>query len=226
MVRGSLAAVLLLLLLVGCQGRPTRSNTVPAELPDLRPVVIDYVDTDGFDAVLEAALVDQAPIIIIQTTHRLPTWEGRLNAWIAAWNRTGRSRSKTVRGQLPLTKLPLDADSLSELRKLVEGLLDRVEAAAERNATWWANERERSRRIGLMKSYNLRFHRDGEGPICIILFHGSYAAYYPQFMRQLMQEPEMPDETWSRTVECSRCERTDQAAGVNRLVKRWKTTGN
>jgi hypothetical protein len=221
MLRGLLASMGLLLLLVGCQGRPTRGTPPGAEsIPDLTPVVIDYVDTDGFDAVLEAALVDQTPVIIIQTTHRLPDWEGRLNAWIAAWNRSDRSRSKTLRGQLPLTKLPLDADSLGELRKLVEGLLDRIETAAERNATWWANERERSRRIALMKPYNLRFHRDGDGPIRLILFHGSYAAYYPHFLRQLMHEPHMPDEPWSRTVECSRCDRADQSEEINQLVRR------
>jgi hypothetical protein len=220
MVRGTLATVLLMLM-VGCQSSTTRPEGPTArEMPDLTPVLIDYIDTEGFDAVLEAALVDQAPVIVIQTTHRVPDWEGRLNAWIAAWNRTARNRSKTMRGQLPLTKLPLDADSLGELRKLAEGLLDRVDAAAERNATWWANERERSRRIGLMKSYNLRFHREGDSPIRLILFHGSYASYYPQFMRQLMREPQMPEETWSRTVECSRCDRADQGEKVNLLVNR------
>jgi hypothetical protein len=222
MMRGTLATVLLVLT-VGCQSSTTRpEGPSTREMPDLTPVVIDYIDTEGFDAMLEAALVDQAPVIFVQTTHRVPDWEGRLNAWIAAWNRSGRNRSKTVRGQLPLTNLPLDADSLGELRKLVEGLLDRAEVAAERNATWWANERERSRRIRLMKPYNLRFHREQDGLIRVILFHGSYASYYPKFMRQLMNEPEMPEESWSRTVECSRRERADQTHEVNHLINRRK----
>ena len=49
------------------------------------------------------------------------------------------------------------------------------------------------------------------------LFHGSYASYYPRFMRSLMKEPALADEEWSRTVECSRCMKAVRE-GTTRLV--------
>lgn len=211
--------VVLMLSIVGCQVSFLRKKNPSEEaMPDLTPVWLEYVDTDGFDALLETALVNESPVIIIQTQRTRPDWEGRLNAWIAAWNRSGKARARTYRGQLPFAKFPLDADSIGELRKLVDSLLDRIEVAAERNAAWWANERERNLRISLMKPYNLRFHRDGDGPIRLILFHGSYAAYYPQFMRSLMQEPNLAEECWTRTVECSRLSQASHPEGVSQLV--------
>ncbi|MGL4552032.1 MAG: hypothetical protein ACRC33_12705, partial [Gemmataceae bacterium] len=180
-----------------------------------------YADTDGFDTVFEAALVDQAPVVLVRTENTRPDWEGRLNAWIAAWNAGGPSRARTLRGQSPAGKLPLDADSLKELRLLIGGLLDRVETAADRGSTWWANERTRSRRVALLKPYSLRFHRDGESPIRLIFFHGNYAAHHPAFLRSLMKEPGMEAEEWSRTVDCSRCMKATQE-GVMNLVRQEK----
>jgi hypothetical protein len=212
-------AVALLLALAGCQALFLANKPAqPPAMPDLTPVVVDYTDNDGFDTVFEAALVDQAPVIIVRTENIKPDWEGRLNAWIAAWNRGGKNRARTLRGQSPLGGLP-NADGLKELRLLINGLLDRVETVAEKSATWWANERERTRRVGLLKPYSLRFHREGESPIRLIFFHGSYASYYPTFMRSLMKEPAMADEEWSRTVECSRCMKANRE-GTTRLVSK------
>ena len=45
------------------------------------------------------------------------------------------------------------------------------------------------RRVALLKPYSLRFHREGDSPIRLIFFHGSFASYYPTFMRSLMKEP-------------------------------------
>lgn len=211
------ALVLILILLgVGCQGLfLTRKPAQPSAPPDLTPVTVDYTDTDGFDSVLEAALVDEAPIIIVQTEQTKPDWEGRLNAWIAAWNMGGKNRTRTIRGQSP--SLPLDAESLGQLRELIFGLLDRIEVAAEKGSTWWANERMRSRRVTLLRPYSLRFHRDADGPIRLVFFHGAYASYYSTFLRSLMGEPGMTEESWTRTVECSRCQKTHQD-GIGKLV--------
>jgi hypothetical protein len=194
----------LLLLLAGCQGLRVGKEALPADgLPDLTPAVIDYADTDGFDGQLEAELLQKAPAIIVRTDNTKPDWEGRLDAWIAAWNQGGRSRSRTIRGQLG--KVPLDGDSIRELRSLVTELLDRVEAKAQAGAAWYANQRVRSHRVALLKPYSLRFHRDADGPIQLVFFHGSYASYYPRFMKSLMRSPEMAEPDWARTVECSQC---------------------
>ncbi|MBU6175566.1 MAG: hypothetical protein KGQ60_17290, partial [Planctomycetes bacterium] len=197
-------AVVLLLASVGCQPLfPARQSGDRPPILDLTPVVIEYADSEAFDNVLEAALVDQTPIITIRTPFTKPDWECRLNAWIAAWNQGGKNRTRTLRGQSGSGNVPLNADSLKELRLLVNDLFDRVESIAEKGSAWWTNERLRSRRVALLRPYSLRFHRDNDSPITVILFHGSYASSYPSFMRSIMKEPLMADEEWTRTVECS-----------------------
>ena len=61
------------------------------------------MDADGFDSLLESALVNQDPAIIIQTHATKPDWGDRLNAWIAAWNMGGKVTGGTVRMQAPVT---------------------------------------------------------------------------------------------------------------------------
>ena len=192
----------------GCRYFSQSSNKtdLPAT-PDITPTVLDYVDADGFDAVLENALVNQDPVIAVRTGRDRPDWGGRLNAWIAAWNRGGSNRPRAVRGQAGLANAALDKDTLRELRLLINGLLDRVEEVAQTGSTWWADNRERARRIALLKPYSLRFHMDDEGLIQLVFFHGNYAPYYPRFM-QTLTESRVPDvEEWTRGVECSRCSR-------------------
>ena len=76
----------MLLALAGCQALfLAKKPAQPPAMPDLTPVFVDYTDNDGFDTVFEAALVDQAPVVIVRTENTKPDWEGRLNAWIAAW---------------------------------------------------------------------------------------------------------------------------------------------
>ena len=176
-------------------------------MPDITPTRLDYVDTDGFDAVLENALVNQDPVIVIQTGRSRPDWEGRLNAWIAAWNRSGSGHPHAARGQAGLAKAALDKDTLRELRLLINGLLDRIEEAAQTGSTWYADHRELSRRVAVLKPYSLRFHMDDEGLIQLVFFHGNYAPYYPCFMQRLTETQAMESEEWSRGVDCSRCSR-------------------
>src|SRR5205807_7926716 len=118
---------------------------------------LDYTDNDAFDALFEAALVNQDPGIVVRTQRQTPDWGARLNAWIAAWNQGGRSRS--ARGQAALPRVVIDGDSIREFRLLVSGLLDRIEEAAQAGSAWYSDQRQRSRRIALLRPYNLRFHK-------------------------------------------------------------------
>ena len=192
----------------GCHYFSQTSNKAdPAAMPDITPTRLDYVDTDGFDAVLENALVNQDPVIVVRTEKSKPDWDGRLNAWIASWNRGGSGRPRAVRGQAGLAKAALDKDTLRELRLLINGLLDRVEETAQTGSTWYADHRDRSRRVALLKPYSLRFHMDDEDLICLVFFHGNYAPYFPHFMQTLTESRAMEGEEWSRDVDCSRCAR-------------------
>src|SRR5262245_34808683 len=188
--------------------------------PDLVPTIIAYVDSDGFDNVLESALVNQDAAIIVRTTHDRPDWGPRLNAWIAAWNRGGRARGRVARGQGPVPRVVIDADSIREFRLLVNGLLDRVEEAASAGSGWYAEERARSRRVALLRPYNLRFHLDDAGLIQLVFFHGRHAGDYPRFVQQLTRAAGPPEEEWSRSVECSRCARDDTKGAEGRLTGR------
>lgn len=214
------AAGLALIALLGCQTYLASKKAAVPELTDLSPVYVDYTDTDGFDAQFEASLVGRSPVVIVRTETTRPDWEGRLNAWIAAWNQGGRSRERKMRGQSPIGKLPLDSDSIKELRLLIDGLLNRVEAVAQGSAAWYADRRERNRRIALLAPYSLRFHRDGDGPIHLVFFHGDHAAHYPKFLQWIMKSAEPMQEEWTRAVECSHCKKAGKAGGVGRLVNR------
>jgi hypothetical protein len=204
----SLAAV------AGCGlTRQTRPFQEPPP-PDIKVTRIDYVDTDGFDELLESALVNQDPAIVIDTGHDKPDWDARLNAWIAAWNRGGKVQGQTVRPQAPaIPGVSVDAESLREFRLLIDDLMSRVEESAKAGSAWWAEERTRNRRVALLKPYNLRFHVTDEGHIEIILFNGRYASHHPDFVRSLGSEEDEGDGTWVRGVECSRCKRRAEGRG-------------
>lgn len=208
---------LFLVLVASCRSMPPMRDT-PEAWPDLTPTQVEYVDGDGFDALLENALVNQDPVIVVRTGRDRPDWGPRLNAWIAAWNLNGGSSRKQprrasagpdlepkVRGQAALGRAPIDGESIRELRLLVNGLLDRAEDLATSGASWWVEERARSRRIALLKPYSLRFHMDDEEIIQLVLFHGSYSSYYPRYVQQLTRGSKGGEEKWTRAVECSHC---------------------
>ena len=126
------------LAVAGC--RTTRDSNYEGVSPSprrLQPMVLQYVDTDGFDAVFEASLVNQDPVIIVRTENEKPDWEGRLNAWIAAWNMGSKVEHRVIRGQIPLPA-QIDADFLREFRLLAFGALDRAEELARAGSAWWA----------------------------------------------------------------------------------------
>jgi hypothetical protein len=225
--KGSRAAVLVALALLataaaGCApSRNIRPYQEPPP-PDLRPTRIDYVDSPAFDAILESALVNQDPVILIQTTNRKPDWEGRLNAWIAAWNRGGQvapEPGRKARGQVPgIPPVVVDGDSIREFRLLIEGLMDRIEERAKERSAWWAQEAIRNRRVELLRPYNLRFHRGEDGTIQIILFNGRYARYHREFVRSLTSADPDGGEEWTRGYECSECKHRDAGHAAERLT--------
>lgn len=203
----SLLGILVIGVGVGCRTPPDRPYRLPPP-PELRPARIDYADTDAFDVFLETALVNREPVILIQTMSTQPDWAPRLSEWLAAWNMGGKVAPppRAVRGQVPTPTVTVDGESIREFRLLIEGLMDRIEDIASRKSAWWSEERLRSRRIALLKPYNLRFHRDEEKRIQIIFFNGEYADSYEGFMRTLMRDATPEEREWSRTYECSDCE--------------------
>src|SRR4051794_20820219 len=91
------AALVPLLVLFGCQLLGPSREPLPKDgMPDLAPVFVEYIDSDAFDNQFEAHLVAREPAIVIRTENSRPDWQGRLNAWVAAWNRGGASRARTV----------------------------------------------------------------------------------------------------------------------------------
>jgi hypothetical protein len=192
----------------------------PANLPAVRPTVMDYVDSEAFDALFESALVNQDAAILVRTGFAKPDWGGRLNAWIAAWNAGGGGR--TVRGQAALgavSGLAIRGDTVREFRLLVGGLMDRVEELAKTTSAWWSEERVRSRRVALLRPYNLRFHRGEDGNILLIFFHGGHAGHYSGFIKSLTSSAEAREQ-WARAVECSECKqaRTVRSQAPARLT--------
>jgi hypothetical protein len=206
----------LLVALVLSAGCKTPARTRPYREPpppDLKPTTIDYADTDGFDALFESALTNQDPAIVVRTDHQKPDWGPRLSAWIAAWNRGGKVEAPpgTVRMQAPfLPAVAGEADSIREFRLLIDDLMTRVEEVAAKGSAWWAEERTRAHRVGLLRPYNLRFHMDEEQRIQLIFFNGNYAPYYPQFMRSVTASDGEEPGPWARTLQCSHCRHSRQ----------------
>jgi hypothetical protein len=185
--------------------RTTRPYHEPPP-PDIKPTVIDYVETDAFDRVFESALTNQDPVILVQTDAARPDWGPRLNAWIAAWNRGGKvvdGPRGRARMQAPLPTV--NADTIREFRLLVDDLMKRVDDLALRGSSWWAEERTQRRRIALLKPYSLRFHLDEDKKIRLIFFNGEYSRYYREIMDSMaLRNPDEPPE-WSRDMTCSGC---------------------
>jgi len=199
--------------LLGCKNPPTRPRLDPPP-PGVQTTAIDFVDSEGFDNLFESALVNQDPAIVIHTGRSKPDWGPRLNAWIAAWNRGGKVNPATVRGQIP--GVPIDGDSIKEFRLLVSGLMDRVEDLAKNGSAWYAEERIRSRRVALLKPYNLRFHMDQDGNIQLIFFNGNYSSFYSSYVQSLKESAE--PESWSRSIQCSFCKQWQAKNSVGHLA--------
>jgi hypothetical protein len=210
MSRSLLGLVLVAVALLGCRTtRPSQSQSVPPPPSGpVTPTVLQYTDTDSFDVLFEASLINQAPAIIIRTDRDKPDWEGRLNAWIAAWNMGGKGDRRLIRGQIPISGANIDADFLREFRLLVFGVVDRAEDLAKAGSAWWREERTRSKRVELLRPYSLRFHMNEDMKIQLVFFHGNYAGQYADFMASLGAEKC----DWKRSVECSMCTKLNDHA--------------
>jgi hypothetical protein len=184
---------------LGCRAARDSQYDEQPPTPRIQPMILQYVDTDGFDALFEASLVSQDPVIIVRTDNEKPDWEHRLNAWIAAWNMGGKAEHRVIRGQVPLPA-QIDAEFLREFRLLVFGGVDRAEELAKAGSAWWHEDRTRSRRVALLRRYNLRFHVREDRRIDLIFFNGDYAGKYREFMTTPIGAEE---KDWSRTIECS-----------------------
>jgi hypothetical protein len=193
---------------LGCQTQKATRPAVEPPPPGFQPVTIDFADTDAFDALLESALTNQDPVILVQTANERPDWGPRLNAWIAAWNQggtVGPPGGRKARMQAPLPRVVVDGDSIRELRLLIDDLMGRAEEAAARGSAWYREGRTRAHRVGLLKPYNLRFHQDGSGHIQIIFFNGRYSEYHRNFVQSIADPDPENGEEWTRSVCCSRC---------------------
>jgi hypothetical protein len=197
-------ALFLLTLAQGCKNTSVRAPDQPPG--DFQVNEISYVESDAFDKIFESGLVRQDPVIVIHTTFKKPEWGPRLNAWIAAWNQGGPSASRTVRGQAPIPSIVVDGDSIREFRLLVNGLMNRVDDLARDGSNWWSEERTRSRRVNLLKPYNLRFHMGDDATIQLVFFNGSYSQYYQAYMQKLTHV-DVEVEGWSRTFDCTNCKK-------------------
>lgn len=201
--------LLALTLASGCKVPGARQQESPP--PEFKANEITYVENDAFDAIFEASLVRQDPVIIVRTEFTKPEWGPRLNAWIAAWNKGG-ANNRSVRGQIPIPSVVVDGDSIREFRLLVNSLMNRVDDVARTGSNWFTEERTSSRRVALLQPYNLRFVMDEQDMIQLVFFHGSYSRYYPEFMRNLKHTDE-EIESWSRTFDCAQCKRLVAAKG-------------
>jgi hypothetical protein len=209
-VQNSYLALFALALAIGC--KTTENRPIEPPPPDFKANEISYVESDAFDGILESALVRQDPVIIVHTEFSKPEWGPRLNAWIAAWNSGGSGNGRTIRGQAPLPSIVVDGDSIREFRLLVNSLMGRVDDLARNGSAWWNEDRMRSRRVDLLKPYNLRFHMDDQGKIQLVFFNGNYARYYQPYMRTLTHtNEELP--SWSRNFECTQCKQLMTARG-------------
>jgi hypothetical protein len=181
-----IVAGLLSLSLVGCgSNSPSRPDKPsPSEDDRKSATVIDYVDSDAFDGLLEAAINRQDSIIVVQTASTKPDWQGRLNAWIAAWNAGGKVQKdeglwlKNVRIMSEATApnaskvvvVELPPDTAAEARKLVQGEIDRIERLAREGVDWWKDERTKAKRVESLRPYLFIFEKDANKQYQVIFY--------------------------------------------------------
>ena len=187
MVRLCVAVVALpVFLTAGCDDPtlPRPDKPAPAHEARKRATVVEYIDSEAFDGLLEAAINRQDSIIVVQTASTKPDWQGRLNAWIAAWNEGGRvqkneglllsavqiAKVSFAANASTVSVIELPPDTAKETRKLIQGEIDRIERLARDGVGWWKDEKKKSKRIDLLKPYLFIFEKDAANNYQIIFF--------------------------------------------------------
>lgn len=206
-----LAIPLLCLSALSCRNvRNVRTYHTPPPA-EIKPTILNYLETDAFDELFETVLTSQDPVILIQTETSRPDWGPRLNAWIAAWNEGGKvvdEQQRRFRMQGPLAALApsvVNGETIREFRLLVADLMTRAEDLARRGSSWWTEERIRRRRVDLLKPYSLRFHLDENQKIQLLFFNGRYAHYFQEVMGAMAMTSADDSDGWARVVTCSHC---------------------
>ena len=139
----------------GCHQDGGRSGNVPfpGQVAIAKTPPIIYADSDGFDAVLLAALMRRDKIIVVQTANVEPDWGPHLTAWIVAWSKGGPAPDPLASGTRSV--VGLSPDLVAETRKIVTEESDRIERYAREAIAWWYEEQKRRERIDILKDYML-----------------------------------------------------------------------
>ena len=64
----------------------------------------------------------------------------------------------------------LPPDTAQEMRKLIEGEMDRRERLARETVEWWRNERKKAKRVELLKPYLFNFEKDAKSKYQIVFY--------------------------------------------------------
>lgn len=154
----------------GCTILPTKPPPAPVLQPSSpspkAATVLPYADTEAFDLVFEAALRRGDAVIVVQTGQKGLEWQGRLNAWVAAWNEAAPLRERD-RASRSLVELP--ADTAQQTATLINSQIDRIEGMAKRTVDWWRDTHRRKDRAALLRHYALNLEHDQSGQMQLVL---------------------------------------------------------
>lgn len=173
--RASVCWYVVLLVLIGC-GTPQRTYQPPPP-PNYPDREIPFEDSNAFDSLLETLLINQTPVIRIVLDTTTPDWPDRLVVWLRAYRDGGQVAAPTGKGGLSsLLWLAANATSSTEAREALEATFDRLEETTTAVATWWSNERERQRRIELLRAYIIDVERSARhgDRFVVTLYNGRY----------------------------------------------------
>ncbi|MEM8913759.1 MAG: hypothetical protein AAGC97_18515 [Planctomycetota bacterium] len=144
---------------------------------DFPPHQIRFSDSDGFDMMLETALMRKQPSIVIETDAKTPDEiDDRVQAWVSAWMDGGEldvPNSKGL-GATQAILLGLEVANSAEFNEF----MDHAQQRAAKVAAWYNDRKTKEKRVALLKPYVLAFEsRQQDGPIRIRLYNGLYEPF-------------------------------------------------
>ncbi|MFO0880755.1 MAG: hypothetical protein U0840_25770 [Gemmataceae bacterium] len=173
--RYPICCYVILFVLVGC-GTPQRAYQPPPP-PNFTAREIPFDDSPAFDSLLDTLLTNHTPVIRIVLDTTTPDWPDRLVVWLRAYRDGGQVQAPTGKGGLTsLLWLAANATSATEAREALEATFHRLEQTSTVLATWWDNERERQRRIDLLRPYIIDIERSPShgNRFVLMLYNGHY----------------------------------------------------